>query len=510
MSIANHVVAVSFTASLSMEMEMALAVASPPAILLSHLLFDFIHSYKHKNLANIFVVAGVYITTFLIALLIYASRLFTNRQVLAGIPKSYIPIEEEDIGNAVRKLITNGLEKSALVAYQVRPRDLRGEPGWNNPISPIEESRSPTDTTQNRSQRSSAERQDEEAPKVPSWGIISHPGWSSPSSSDIPNLHFEDVIRELPNLIEAKSVSLAPQLPQHHSMEASSSSVRRQSRPLAIPDPEIVEMLRRPPNMGLREYLAYLTSLELINPPTLGEEFLFIYEKARFSTRELDEKQFRTLMGIFAEILRGMKRLPLALGGQEEFSSDEDDTTTISRPNSSTSLDLYNNDEYTRRRPRGKKSTITITRPRRDSSSSSDTASMRTAPLFHQPSNASFFHRPRPPPRHQSSSSLRITTTMSGGRSQPLLHTPSSMLSIGRNQLRDQLRVSSQARPLLGSRTSSVNSLGRVRTGQSSQSGVGSIIRLAESAGPLDLPYTYRIRPERSEPILRSSHEVQR
>ncbi|KAI4225942.1 MAG: hypothetical protein L6R40_008324 [Gallowayella cf. fulva] len=46
--------------------------------------------------------------------------------------------------------------------------------------------------------------------KIPSWDNISHSSWSSPFSSDLSNLHFDPIIHEIVNLIEAKAVSLAP------------------------------------------------------------------------------------------------------------------------------------------------------------------------------------------------------------------------------------------------------------------------------------------------------------
>ena len=137
-------------------------------------------------------------------------------------------------------------------------------------------------------------------PERPPWGRVEHPGWSSPSSHDLPDLPYRAVMQELPHLIEAKAVSLAPpdQLDPHgHGFEH------------PVPDTQVVGVLQRSASMGLRAYIQHLTSFGLINPPELGDEFLSIYELARFSSRDLYEAEFRHLMHLFASILRGMKSL---------------------------------------------------------------------------------------------------------------------------------------------------------------------------------------------------------
>jgi hypothetical protein len=236
--------------------------------------------YKTRKLTNIFIVTGGYIITFLLAVLIYASRLYTNRTALAAIPKAWIPVEKGDVGKDVRRLVAEGLARSAIIAYQARPRDLshrQAEPIHDMALSI------------NRGQ--------------PPWGNVSHPGWSSPSSPDLTNLQYQSVIQELPHLIEAKAVSLAPPDPL-------TPLPTTDERP--TPDPRVVEILQRPAVMGLREYISHLSSLNLIDPPELGLEFLALYERARFSSHELYEDEFRMLMAVFAEILRNMKGIDLA------------------------------------------------------------------------------------------------------------------------------------------------------------------------------------------------------
>lgn len=263
---------------------------------------DAVFQAWENRRGDVGVIAGSYVLTALLASLIYASRLFSNRSVLQGIPKTYIPIQLEDLpGQLTRKEIVEGLDRSAIIAYTARPRLDQPEdhsPTAGARISAITHSES-------------GKKEDK-----PTWGIITHPGWSSPASPDLPNLHYDSVIAELPDLIEAKAVSLVPINPL----------LGREPDGTPLPAEHIVEILQRPLNMGLRDYIAYLDSLKLINPSTLGADFLFLYERARFSTRPLDEPDFRTLTSVFASILRGMTELNPELLAQLRDVDQNDDT----------------------------------------------------------------------------------------------------------------------------------------------------------------------------------------
>ncbi|KAF4239744.1 hypothetical protein CNMCM6805_005629 [Aspergillus fumigatiaffinis] len=242
--------------------------------------------YKTHRLTNIFFITGAYVATFILAALIYATRIYTNRTVLSAIPKAWIPVEKEDVGKSVRRLVVEGLARSAIIAYQARPRDMAadGDKFADYPMLVVDRDRPP-------------------------WGRVEHPGWSSPSSPDLPDLPYRAVVQELPHLIEAKAVSLAPPDPflsaaAHHRFDPSLSD-----RGQSVPDTRVVEVLQRPASMGLREYIQHLTALNLVNPPEIGAEFLAHYERARFSSRELHEDEFRELMHVFADVLRGMTYL---------------------------------------------------------------------------------------------------------------------------------------------------------------------------------------------------------
>ena len=201
----------------------------------------------------------------------------------------------------VGKVVQSGLERSAWVAYETRPRDLK------------EDGRA-KDTAERLGVEATVENKSEGSDHSvkPAWGTISHPGWSSPSSPDLPNLHYEPVILELPHLIEAKAVSLAPPDPLYKSSTNEEEAAAEEEEP-PLPDPLIASLLQRPSSMGLRDYIVHLTTLNMITSPSLGADFLTIYDQARFSGEPLNEIEFRGLMSVFAELLRNMTPLSPAL-----------------------------------------------------------------------------------------------------------------------------------------------------------------------------------------------------
>lgn len=406
-------------------------------------------AFKNHKVYNIFIIAGAYLLTLLIAIFLYASRLFNNRSVLASIPRPWSPVENGDVKKRMRRFIAEGLKNSAIIAYRARPRDLSDE---------------------QRPEESAHETGDDSPATnaVPVWGIISHPGWSSPSSPDLPNLHYDTVIHELAHLIEAKAVSLAP--------EESIPFTPTEAESPAPRDPFAVELLQRPAAMGLRDYIWHLTSLGMIHPSNLGDDFLSIYEKARFSNRPLDEVEFRALMHIFAAILRGMTALnPDAI--PDELRAEE---STSDRPSSYPSSLINNNNNN------------------RSSLDSSATVEHHPQP-HHIPSSSSsssFNQNPSPSSHH----------TLSPGQTSPHTTTPhpnpnpspanrkSSRRSSITSQIDNNLHhhnhnhnhnhpPSTSLRPSRSHTSSSLSA----RSHESS----GSVIHLAEAAGPLDLPYFF-------------------
>lgn len=275
-------------------------------------------SYSNRQLGNIFAVSGVYIFTLLLVILIYASRIFTNRSVLAGIPKAWVPVEKPDVGTSVRRLVVEGLTRSAIIAQQARPKDRSGEDN-----SSLDQSLTiPRD-------------------EPPPWGLVSHPGWTAPDCEDLPGQEFEPVVGELPHLIEAKAVSLAPVDPRFlpPGLDRNVGFLGEVDGFESVPDERVVKLLQRPSSMCLRDYMNHLNGLGLINPPDLADSFLSLYEKSRFSTRPLTETEFRSMMGIFAEILRGMALLDPEIVANAQAAEGSFDSATSLSGNSNLTTD---------------------------------------------------------------------------------------------------------------------------------------------------------------------------
>ena len=382
-----------------------------------------IQAIKHRQVYDIFIIAGSHLLTFLITIFIYAGRLFANRSALAVIPKSWSPIEKGDVVERVRKLVAENLKRSAVIAYEAHPRNLEEDPAVI--VTGVQNFPPKTPSEAARQQLSGL---------VPAWGTISHPGWSSPSSPALPNLHFDPIILELPHLIEAKAVSLAPA--DRLFIPASQDDGPESSNP-PLPDALAVELLQRPATMGLRDYISHLTSLAMIHPSALGSSFLAIYEKARFSGKPLHEEEFRALMNIFAEILRGMTVLDLDIVAGLHAEQDALSNDVESAAGDADSLITSATVEYTPRPDTYPSDASSTT-----SSSRRSQATARTAQSL-------------PRATHTDISSVNRTPRHHGG-----IHTPSS---------------------------SSLRS--RASSGFTQRSG-GSVIRLSEARGLLDLPYT--------------------
>ncbi|CAF9915996.1 MAG: hypothetical protein HETSPECPRED_002716 [Heterodermia speciosa] len=282
-------------------------------------------AFLKSQVYNIFIVAAAYLLTLLIATFIYAGRQYTNRSVLAAVPRELGLFENgkgTGVPRCVRRLVREGLERSAWIGWTARPKDIKGATGNS---SKYEDAQIWKDAAAKRKAPGQSPLTGEKPPdpgnadpaQTPVWGTISYPGWSSPDSTDLPNIHLAPIILELPHLIEAKAVSLAPlsaTISQHHNPTAKSNlpipPPESEQQDPSVRSPLATSLLQRPATMGLRSYLTHLSSLSLIHPPHLATIFLSAYERARFSGTEITEPDFRALMGIFAEILRGMTALP--------------------------------------------------------------------------------------------------------------------------------------------------------------------------------------------------------
>ncbi|KAH9885894.1 sucrase/ferredoxin domain-containing protein [Xylariomycetidae sp. FL2044] len=264
-----------------------------------------------KQFINIIVIAIVYGLTILIVLFIYVLRLYVTRSVLASIPKTWVPIDKGDVPKVVHKLIVTSLGRSAAIAWEARPKvitpavldtlgvDSADEAGVNDPQAA--EGRKSMQLFRSKPPPTAEDKMGIALPSLkPVWGHIEHPGWGSPASPDFPSLQYSTVVSELPNLVEAKAVSLAP--PDVESTPDSPAL-----------DAEAVVLLQRTLNMTIRDYLVHLATLDVLPASQNISEFLDLYEEARFSTRPLSDDAFRHLMRLFADLLRVMQPLDITL-----------------------------------------------------------------------------------------------------------------------------------------------------------------------------------------------------
>lgn len=249
-------------------------------------------SLRNGQNYNVLIVTISYVVTVVIVCFVYVLRLYINKTALAAIPKAWVPIEKGDVKDAVYKMIGAGLGRSAVIAYEARPRvDAAGRE---------------QELALEKTKTAAEELGIALPPHRAVWGEIEHCGWASPNSPDLPNLQYSTVLSELPNLIEAKALTMAPA--DHTSP----------SDPPVL-DPEAAGLLQRMPNMGLREYVDHLADVGVVDTDKTTADFLVQYEHARFSNRPISNAQFRELMHLFAEMLRAMQPLDLgALGGKDD------------------------------------------------------------------------------------------------------------------------------------------------------------------------------------------------
>lgn len=247
-------------------------------------------SLQNSQSYNVLILIICYVATVLIIAFVYAFRLYINKTALASIPKRWVPIERGDMKEAVYRMVTAGLNHSAAIAYLSRPRDLARSNDSFRPVGGY--------TPPQRLNMKTVETVGHDVGvKLPSqralWGEIEQDGWASPNASDLPNLQYSTVLDEIPTLLEAKALTLAPPDPES-----------TEDQPVI--DPEAAEILQREPNMSLRQYLEHLADLGVLDMDSTASDFLDAYEYARFSKKLLSSDKFKTMMNLFAQVLRNM------------------------------------------------------------------------------------------------------------------------------------------------------------------------------------------------------------
>lgn len=268
----------------------------------------------NNQLYNVFVISGSYFMTLLLAIILYTSRLYIDSATLKAIPKTWIPVESGDVNKKVRKMVVASLDRSAVIAWNSRPRipcersaalsELPNRASSDQKLNPNRASR------HNLTESKKSDYTVTNIPYYPVWGEIYHDGWSSPLSVDFPNLQYITVISELPLLIEAKAISLTSS-----NKKRSPSSISARFR--------AVEILKRRMAMGLREYINYLINLNVVTTPDTVHKFISLYEYSRFSTKPISEQEFRKLMNYFTKILRSMQPLDFDVLNSDKDSTEE-------------------------------------------------------------------------------------------------------------------------------------------------------------------------------------------
>ena len=406
------------------------------------------------NLYPILIVGIAYVLTITFVVFVYFTRLYINQTVLKSIPKSWVPIEKGDVSHHVRKMIVASLSRSAAIAFASRPRIARPEvPGSReNQAEKEEEHKEPRRRKYHLLGLGKTATVEEEMgislpPYRPVWGEIENFGWASPESPDLPNLQYSTVVSELPNLIEAKALTLAPRDPTS------------QTDPPSL-DPQAVGLLQRPVSMGLRDYLVHLAELGVLPSSPLTADFTAMYEHARFSTSMISNARFRELMHHFAEILRSMEPLDPAVL----------DPTDDEGPTSSESD--FDNDAPAEAVPETPKST-------RSRSSSVDTGP-KPGSASTSSDGSRVIRRPALPARNSSTNTwqlYRTAPTTPKSRRTGVSLSRSSSASTSANSF------AQTRQPFPASRASSTS------LQSAASSTPGSVIRLSERRDATTLPY---------------------
>jgi len=409
-------------------------------------------SIDNNQRYNVLIVTISYVVTITVVIFVYILRLYINKLALAAIPKGWVPIDKGDVKDAVYKMIAAGLNRSATVAYGARPRVQERDDDGHMHDPTYRESTDAWGGEANGSaggKRASGETGSPVPPRRRAvWGEIEHYGWASPNSPDLPDLQYSTVLSELPNLIEAKALTMAPTDPES------------QTDPPML-DPEATILLQRQPYMSLRDYMEHLAGLGVVDMDQVAADFLSQFEYARFSNRPISNTRFREIMHLFAELLRAMQPLDLdALGSLS----------------SSAGGDEYEDDEWG---PRPSESDIdndapmdpTPPSPRSSVSHAQTVSSRGSAPKSGGANTSTYawsFRTAPNTPGSRRTAGLRSLSRKSSGNSFAQTRRPYSLNH-------------SPSSPSLRSKASSSDS--------------GSVIRLATREDPDALPYVLNLRP---------------
>ncbi|KAA8911016.1 hypothetical protein FN846DRAFT_936967 [Sphaerosporella brunnea] len=191
-----------------------------------------------RQIYNPFLIAGVYVLTAVLAIILYTGRMYTVRRLLADIPKPLPPVSRNQLPKRIHAAVTRGASRSAAIALQARPKQGGGV-----------------------------------------WGEINHPGWAPPGG-DLGGVEYMEILEELPGLVEREA----------------EQRVRER------------QVVHRPVGMTFKGWVENLVTME-IAPRTQADEFVVLYERARFRRRGVGiaEREFRELMRALKGLLEGIR-----------------------------------------------------------------------------------------------------------------------------------------------------------------------------------------------------------
>ncbi|ROV92551.1 hypothetical protein VMCG_08948 [Cytospora schulzeri] len=456
---------------------------------------------ENNQRLHILIIIVCLSVTLAFVVFVYFVRLYIGRTALANIPKPWIPIGKGEAKKSVRKMIAAGLSRSAAIAYESRPR-----------VAPARPSTATTDQTAEDREKSKksilrmlglkrvSTAEDKMGITLPPhnavWGEIEHPGWASPNSPDLPNLQYSTVISELPNLIEAKALTLAPPAPE--------ATVDR-----PVLDPEAIALLQRPAHLPVRLYLTQLAELGVLEASRMTADFLSAYEYARYSTRAISNARFRELMHLFAEILRTMQPLdPAVLTGLDDDASLTESDIDDDAPRHSPSTPRSQVSRHSFHRKRSTASYATSTTASGSSSSGRSINSVRRPQQQHQRSTPVAAGRPatatvRTRNRNSSQGTWGGTfrTAPTTPKSRMTAVSPTSTLASPYSFAPTSVRQGTYPPVSRGASVSSSSMSARsVASGYGTGSGSGtggSVIRLSERADATGLPYVLTLAETR-------------
>ncbi|ODQ79161.1 hypothetical protein BABINDRAFT_8754 [Babjeviella inositovora NRRL Y-12698] len=226
---------------------------------------------------NIFVIVSVCAFFIVVTLSIYFSRLFQFRAAIEDIPKHYIPITEQDLGDKVFHSIKESLERTRAALVSLGPKDIHliNHPGLSPPAY--------TDDTLSRNEKHDPH------------DFALDPDIHDAMSTLPPNLVYEDVLRSIGDKIK---------FGDHHFFNLE----------MAIPA-----------YFSFREIFYFLGESHFHDHPQqarveeLIDELVDLYEHLRFSGQPIRLDQFVDFMALLIMFLRYISV------AQNNESDDDDD-----------------------------------------------------------------------------------------------------------------------------------------------------------------------------------------